>query len=84
VLLIICLSLLFQLRTNFFAVKLSAPEKPLHMYEATIAPTAGTAPRRVKRRIWHLAEQTPAWRDNGLTGKVAHDHAAKLVSVNKL
>jgi hypothetical protein len=54
------------------------------MYEASILPAAGTAPRRVKRRIWHLAEETPAWTQQGLKGKVAHDHAAKLVSVTTL
>jgi eukaryotic translation initiation factor 2C len=73
-----------QLRANFFAVKLRAPEQPLKFYEAEIAPAAGTAPRRVKRRIWHLAEETPAWTQHGLKGQVAHDHAAKLVSVSAL
>jgi eukaryotic translation initiation factor 2C len=51
------------------------------MYEASILPAAGSTSRRMKRRVWHLAEETPAWAQHGLKGKVAHDHAEKLVSV---
>lgn len=70
----------FKLRTNFFPVKL--PKKTLYEYDISITP--GTAIRRVKRRIFELAEATPDWTKHGLTGKVAHDFSSKLVSVSKL
>jgi eukaryotic translation initiation factor 2C len=73
-----------QLRANFFAVKLKTPEKPLHLYDVAITPTADTATRRMKRRIWHLAEETAAWKQHGLKDTVVHDHAVKLVAIKKL
>jgi eukaryotic translation initiation factor 2C len=71
-----------KLRANFFAVKV--PKTPLFEYDVTLSPTAGTAIRRVKRRIFQLAEQTPDWARNGLKGNVAHDHATKLIAAKKL
>ena len=70
------------LRTNFFPVKV--PKGPLCEYDVDITPKAGTAVKRMKRRIWQLAEQTPDWKDAGLKGIVAHDHSAKLIAAKPL
>jgi hypothetical protein len=70
------------LRTNFFPVKV--PRGPLCEYDVDIHPKAGTAIRRVKRRIWQLAEQTSDWHRAGMRGIVAHDHAAKLIAARRL
>lgn len=70
------------LRTNFFPVKV--PKGPLCEYDVDISPKAGTAIRRVKRRIWQLAEQTSDWQRAGMRGIVAHDHAAKLIAAKML
>lgn len=70
------------LRTNFFPVKV--PKGPLCEYDVDISPKAGTAVRRMKRRIWQLAEQTPDWKAAGMTGIVAHDHSAKLIAAKPL
>ncbi len=40
--------------------------------------------RRVRRRIWQLAEKTEDWKTGGLTGIVAHDHSAKLIAAKRL
>lgn len=69
-----------KLRTNFFPVKV--PKGPLYEYDVTIAPAVSV--RRVKRRIFQLAEQTNDWAQAGMTGRVAHDHASKLIAVDKL
>jgi eukaryotic translation initiation factor 2C len=45
-----------------------------------LSPVSGTAIRRVKRRIFQLAEQSSDWERFGLKNNVAHDHSAKLVS----
>jgi len=71
-----------KLRANFFPVKV--PRGPLYEYDVSISPTAGTAIRRVKRRIFQLAEQSPDWVNAGLRGVVAHDHSSKLISANQL
>ncbi|ESK90163.1 argonaute-like protein [Moniliophthora roreri MCA 2997] len=70
------------LRTNFFPVRV--PKGPLYEYDISITPVAGTANRRVKRRIFQLAEQTNDWAAAGLRGIVAHDHSAKLVAAKQL
>ncbi|KAF9563867.1 argonaute-like protein [Agrocybe pediades] len=70
------------LRANFFPVKFS--KGTVFEYDISIAPTAGTAIRRVKRRIFELAEQSPEWQSYGLAGAVAHDHSAKLIASKKL
>lgn len=67
-----------KLRTNFFPVRV--PKGPLYEYDVAITPVAGTSIRRVKRRIYQLAEQTTAWKQVGMKGKVAHDSSAKLIS----
>ena len=71
-----------KLRANFFPVKV--PKGPLYEYDVSISPAAGTAIRRVKRRIFQLAEQTPDWASAGLRGVVAHDHSSKLISAKEL
>ncbi|KAF8153048.1 argonaute-like protein [Crassisporium funariophilum] len=71
-----------KLRANFFSVKV--PKGPLFEYDVSISPIAGTAIRRVKRRIFQLAEQSPDWTRHGLRGAVAHDHASKLISAIQL
>ncbi|KAF5384150.1 hypothetical protein D9615_003264 [Tricholomella constricta] len=71
-----------KLRANFFPVKV--PKGPLYEYEVTISPTMKTTMRRVKRRIFQLAEQTRDWARNGLQGTVAHDHSSKLIAAKKL
>ena len=70
----------FKLRTNFFPVKL--PKKTIYEYDIAITPS--TTIKRVKRRIFELAEATNDWTQHGLKGNVAHDFASKLVAVNKL
>ncbi|KAF9224760.1 Piwi-domain-containing protein [Gyrodon lividus] len=71
-----------KLRTNFFPVRV--PEGPLYEYDVAIAPVAGTAVRRVKRRIYQLAERTTAWQQAGMVGTVAHDSSAKLIAARIL
>lgn len=71
-----------KLRTNFFPVRV--PKGPLYEYDVAIAPTAGTAIRRVRRRIFQLAEQTTEWQNSGMRGTVAHDSSAKLISARVL
>ncbi|KAI6038599.1 Piwi-domain-containing protein [Pisolithus marmoratus] len=72
-----------KLRANFFPVRIPK-DVPLYEYDVAIAPTAGTSSRRVKRRIYQLAEQTPAWRQAGLHGQVAHDNSTKLIAAKRL
>ena len=70
----------FKLRTNFFPIKL--PKKTIYEYDIAITP--GTTIRRIKRRIFELAEASNDWTQHGLKGKVAHDFSSKLVAVSKL
>ena len=71
-----------KLRANFFPVKV--PKGPLYEYDVTITPVAGTAIRRVRRRIFQLAENSDGWTTHGLKGRVAHDHASKLIAATML
>ncbi|KIK64934.1 hypothetical protein GYMLUDRAFT_39338 [Collybiopsis luxurians FD-317 M1] len=71
-----------KLRANFYPVKV--PKGPLYEYDVSITPAAGTANRRLKRRIFDLAEKSADWTRQGLTGSVAHDHASKLVAAKML
>ncbi|KAJ3894462.1 argonaute-like protein [Lentinula edodes] len=71
-----------KLRANFYPVKI--PKGPLYEYNITISPAAGTAQRRVKRRIFQLAEQSADWSRHGLAGAVAHDYSSKLIAAKKL
>ena len=68
------------MRANFFPVKV--PKGPLFEYDVALQPAASN--KRLKRRIFQLAEETTEWRNAGMTGKVAHDHSAKLISCFKL
>ena len=70
----------FKMRTNFFPIKL--PKMTIFEYDIAITPA--TAIRRVKRRIFQLAEATNDWTKHGLKGKVAHDFSSKLIAVHKL
>ena len=72
----------FKLKTNFFPVKL--PKKTLFEYDIAITPRVSASIKRVKRRIFQLAEATDDWTKHSLKGKVAHDFASKLVAVSKL
>ncbi|KAJ3563363.1 hypothetical protein NP233_g8987 [Leucocoprinus birnbaumii] len=67
------------LRTNFFSV--SIPKGPFYEYKVNITPAASV--RRVRRRIFELAEDTAIWQTT-LAGSVAHDHSAKLVARQRL
>ncbi|KAJ6463934.1 argonaute-like protein [Mycena sanguinolenta] len=71
-----------KLRANFFPVKI--PATSLYEYDVAISPTAGTSARRVKKRIFQLAEASPDWTRHRLKGQVAHDFSSKLVSAAKL
>jgi hypothetical protein len=55
-----------KLRANFFPVKI--PAGSLYEYDVAISPTAGTASRRVKKRIFQLAEASREWATRGLKG----------------
>ena len=69
-----------KLRANFFPVKV--PRGPLYEYGVSIEPTTNV--RRMRRRIFHLAEATQDWANAGMTGRVAHDLASKLIASYKL
>lgn len=69
-----------KLRTNFFPVKV--PKGPLYEYDVKIAPDVSV--KRVKRRIFQLAEATADWENAGMRGTVAHDHSSKLISAKSL
>jgi eukaryotic translation initiation factor 2C len=71
-----------KLRANFFPVKV--PKGSLYEYDVAITPTSGTAIKRVRRRIFQLAEDSRDWTAAGLKGFVAHDHASKLIAAKKL
>ncbi|KAL4242774.1 argonaute family protein [Abortiporus biennis] len=69
-----------KLRTNFFPVKV--PKGPLYEYDVVITPAVSI--RRVKRRIFQLAEATNDWAEAGMTRAVAHDHSSKLIAARLL
>ncbi len=71
-----------KLRTNFFPIRV--PKGPLYEYDISISPQQGIASRRIKRRIFQLAENTQDWASNGLKDRVAHDSSAKLVAADVL
>lgn len=68
------------LRANFFPVKV--PKGPLYEYDVAISPAVSL--RRIKRRIFQLAEQSQEWTQHRLRGIVAHDHSAKLIAARSL
>ncbi|KAJ7594394.1 argonaute-like protein [Mycena floridula] len=65
-----------KLRTNYFPVKI--PKGNLYEYDVSISPAAGSAIRRVRRRIFQLAEQSSSW------PVVAHDHSSKIIAAKLL
>ena len=67
-----------KLRANFFPIKVRS--STYYEYDVALSPVAGTAIKRVKRRIFQLAEQSSDWERFGLKNNVAHDHSAKLIS----
>lgn len=71
-----------KLRTNFFPVRVPQGLK-LYAYEVAIIPAAS---RRMKKRIYQIAEGTIAWAQAGMSlpGRVAHDGRARLVAVYPL
>ncbi|KAI0705527.1 argonaute-like protein [Earliella scabrosa] len=69
-----------KLRTNFFPI--NVPKGPIHEYDIAIEPAANN--KRLKRRIFHLAEQSNEWKQAGMTNKVAHDHSAKMYGAIKI
>ena len=71
-----------KLRTNFFPIRV--PKGPLYEYDISISPEQGLSSRRIKRRIFQLAENTQDWALNGLKDRVAHDSSAKMVAANVL
>lgn len=71
-----------SMRANFFPVKV--PKIPLYEYDVAITPKAKELAKRIKKRIFELAEQTQDWTARGLKGKVAHDSSAKLISSTQL
>jgi hypothetical protein len=71
-----------KLRANFFPIKVRS--STYYEYDVALSPVAGTAVRRVKRRIFQLAEQSSDWERFGLKNTVAHDHSAKLISPKPL
>ncbi|TRM60656.1 ribonuclease H-like domain-containing protein [Schizophyllum amplum] len=70
------------LRSNFFPVRV--PKRPLYEYDVQITPVAGTANRRVKKRIFQLAEQRPEWASLGLRNNVAHDSSSRMIAAKRL
>jgi len=72
-----------KLRTNFFPV-LFNPNRSFFEYNVVIHPVAGTAIRRVRRRIFQLAELSTDWANFGLRGIVAHDYSSKVISSKEL
>ncbi|TFK87299.1 hypothetical protein K466DRAFT_586504, partial [Polyporus arcularius HHB13444] len=69
-----------KLRTNFFPI--NVPKGPVHEYDITLDPAVQN--RRLKRRIFQLAEQTNEWKQAGLPGRAAHDHSAKMFAPMKI
>lgn len=69
-----------KLRANFFPIKV--PKGPLFEYDVTIAPAVSI--KRVKRRIFQLAELTNDWGQANMRGTVAHDHSSKLIAARQL
>lgn len=69
-----------KLRTNFFPI--NVPKGPIYEYNVDIDPPANN--KRLKKRIFYLAEQSNEWRQAGMTNKVAHDNSAKIYSAIEL
>ncbi|KAF9523774.1 argonaute-like protein [Crepidotus variabilis] len=70
-----------KLRANFFPVQFDKTRSYFE-YNVTIHPAV--AIRRVKRRIFQLAEESTDWANFGLRGAVAHDSSSKLIAAREL
>ena len=67
-----------SLRANYFPVEVKGQ---IYRYSAAIAlPGHKKLARRVKQRVFQLAEQTVDWQQAGMPGRVAHDSAERLVA----
>lgn len=71
-----------KLRANFFQLQTS--KKDIFEYDVSITPTVDDKKKRLRRRIFQLAENSAAWQQANLKGNVAHDHSSKLISSKKL
>ncbi|KAI1792391.1 argonaute-like protein [Ganoderma leucocontextum] len=69
-----------KLRTNFFPVTL--PKGPFHEYDVQLDPPVTN--KRLRRRIFQLAELSNEWKRAKMTSRVAHDHSSKLIAPNTL
>ncbi|KAL1748422.1 Piwi domain-containing protein [Schizophyllum fasciatum] len=70
------------LRSNYFPVRI--PKRPLYEYDVKISLLSGHANRRLKKRIFQLAEQRPEWTSLGLRDNVAHDSSSRMISAKRL
>lgn len=69
-----------SLRANYFPVEVQGS---IYRYSAVIALSGNKKQqlsRRVRHRVFQLAEQAADWEQAGMPGRVAHDSAEKLVS----
>jgi eukaryotic translation initiation factor 2C len=60
---------------------MTIPKGPFYQYEVVTTPPVTS--KRMRWRIFELAESTPTWKEF-LADFVVHDHAAKLVSSTML
>ncbi|KAF8125615.1 Piwi domain-containing protein [Boletus edulis] len=68
------------LRANYFPVDIKGS---IYRYSVAIAVHGDKnlkMSRRVKHRVFQLAEQTVDWQQAGMSGRVAHDNAERLVA----
>ncbi|KIK92862.1 hypothetical protein PAXRUDRAFT_829570 [Paxillus rubicundulus Ve08.2h10] len=74
-----------MLRTNYFPVRIKGS---MYHYSAVVTcvtgPPAKEAPRPIKRRVFQLAEKTADWLQAGMSDRVAHDYAGKLIAADLL
>lgn len=66
-----------SLRTNYFPIDVQGK---IYRYSAAIALPGRKLSRHVKHRVFQLAEQTVDWQQAGMSSRVAHDSAEKLVA----
>ncbi|KIJ18292.1 hypothetical protein PAXINDRAFT_97712 [Paxillus involutus ATCC 200175] len=66
-----------MLRTNYFPVRIKGS---MYQYSAVVEPSGKGESRRIKRRVFQLAEKTSDWKQAGMSDRVAHDHAGKLIA----
>ncbi|KAI9571925.1 ribonuclease H-like domain-containing protein [Boletus coccyginus] len=66
-----------SLRTNYFPIDVQGK---IYRYSVAIALPGRKLSRHVKHRVFQLAEQTVDWQQAGMSSRVAHDSAEKLVA----